>query len=70
MKEGEKRVVYVHPELAYGTSGFLPPNSLLTFEVGLIQANGSSLDEDDVQATGTDPKKVPSEVADTETHVR
>jgi peptidylprolyl isomerase len=70
MKEGEKRVVYVHPELAYGTSGFLPPNSLLTFEVELVQANGSSLDEDDVQATGTETKKAPSEVADTETHVR
>jgi peptidylprolyl isomerase len=70
MKEGEKRVVYVHPELAYGTSGFLPPNSLLTFEVELVQANGASLEEEDIQATGTEAKKGPSEVVDTETHVR
>jgi peptidylprolyl isomerase len=39
MKEGEKRTLYIHPSLAYGTTGFLPPNSLLTFEVELIQAN-------------------------------
>ncbi len=39
MKEGEKRVLYIHPDLAYGTSGLLPPNSLLTFEVELVKAN-------------------------------
>lgn len=39
MKEGEKRVLYVHPELAYGISGKLPPNSLLIFEVEVIKAN-------------------------------
>lgn len=43
MKEGEKRILYMHPELAYGLSGNLPPNSLLIFEVEIIKAN-SDLD--------------------------
>ena len=33
MKVGEKRRLFVHPELGYGTSGQLLPNSLLIFEV-------------------------------------
>lgn len=39
MKEGEKRVLYVHPEFAYGTSGHLPPNSLLIFEIEVVKAD-------------------------------
>lgn len=39
MKEGEKRILYIHPEYGYGTSGFISPNSLLTFEIELITAN-------------------------------
>lgn len=39
MKEGEVRVLYIHPDLAYGTAGQLPPNSLLIFEVKLVEAN-------------------------------
>lgn len=38
MKEGETRILYIHPDLAYGTSGQLPPNSLLIFEIKLIEA--------------------------------
>lgn len=38
MKEGEKRVVYIHPDLGYGTHVYLAPNSLLTFEIEVIQA--------------------------------
>lgn len=37
MKEGEKRILYIHPTLAYGTSGGLPPNSLLIFEVEVLK---------------------------------
>lgn len=38
MKEGEKRLLYVHPDLGYGTTGHLPPNSLLIFEVEVVKA--------------------------------
>lgn len=37
MREGETRILYIHPELAYGTAGQLPPNSLLIFEIQLIE---------------------------------
>lgn len=39
MKEGEKRTLYIHPDLAYGVNGSLPPNSLLTFEIEIVKAN-------------------------------
>ncbi len=41
MQEGEKRILYIHPELAYGVSGQLPPNSLLIFEVEIVKANSA-----------------------------
>ncbi|PCI95318.1 peptidylprolyl isomerase [Candidatus Aerophobetes bacterium] len=39
MKEGEIRTLYIHPDFGYGTNGYLPPNSLLTFEIELVKAN-------------------------------
>lgn len=39
MKEGEKRRLYVHPDLGYGTTGQLPPNELLIFDIELVKAN-------------------------------
>jgi peptidylprolyl isomerase len=36
MKEGEHRILFVHPDLGYGKEGPLPPNSLLIFEVELV----------------------------------
>lgn len=39
MKEGEKRLLFVHPDLGYGTSGQLPPNELLIFEIEVVKAN-------------------------------
>jgi len=45
MKEGEKRTLYIHPDLAYGTSGQLPPNSLLVFEVELVKATSEPAKE-------------------------
>lgn len=45
MKEGEKRVLYIHPELAYGVTGQLPPNSLLIFEVEILKADTAVKEE-------------------------
>ena len=42
MKEGEKRRIYIHPELGYGTRGRLPPNSLLIFDVEIVEAESDS----------------------------
>lgn len=39
MREGERREILIHPDLAYGTSGQLPPNALLIFEVEVIQTD-------------------------------
>jgi peptidylprolyl isomerase len=45
MKEGEKRTLFVHPELGYGTSGHLPPNSLLIFDIEVVKANAPETTE-------------------------
>lgn len=37
MKEGEKRKLFIHPELGYGTSGQLMPNALLIFDVEVVK---------------------------------
>lgn len=47
MKEGEKRKLFVHPDLGYGTSGHLPPNSLLIFEVEVLKANNADANKSD-----------------------
>lgn len=47
MKEGEKRTLYIHPEYGYGTNGYLPPNSLLTFEIEVVKANVEKEARDD-----------------------
>lgn len=39
MKVGEKRKLFIHPDLGYGTSGQLLPNALLVFEVELVKLN-------------------------------
>ncbi len=36
MKQGEKRRLFIHPDLAYGTRGDLPPNALLIFDVEVV----------------------------------
>lgn len=42
MKEGEKRRLYVHPDLGYGTTGQLPPNELLIFDIEVVKANSEN----------------------------
>ncbi|MBI2743848.1 MAG: FKBP-type peptidyl-prolyl cis-trans isomerase [Chlamydiales bacterium] len=54
MKEGEKRTLFIHPDLAYGTTGLLPPNSLLTFEVEVVKANTVSQTESPSVSTTPD----------------
>ena len=62
MKEGEKRILYIHPELGYGTSGYLPPNSHLTFEIEVIKSHSETEKENAVSTTQSqDP--LPSEIA-------
>jgi peptidylprolyl isomerase len=46
MKEGEKRKLFIHPDLGYGTSGQLPPNELLIFEIEAVKAKSDSKDKD------------------------
>ncbi|HEV8050860.1 MAG TPA: FKBP-type peptidyl-prolyl cis-trans isomerase [Parachlamydiaceae bacterium] len=41
MKEGEKRRLFVHPDVGYGTGGQLLPNSLLIFDIEVIKATSS-----------------------------
>lgn len=48
MKEGEKRRLYVHPDLGYGTTGQLPPNELLIFDIEVVKANS-----DDAKGKGS-----------------
>ena len=45
MKEGEKRRIFVHPDLGYGTSGHLAPNSLLIFDVEVVKAESPDKDK-------------------------
>jgi peptidylprolyl isomerase len=67
MREGEKRTVYIHPDLAYGTNGYLPPNSLLTFEVEIVKANAPAQEAADSDAEK--PQAHP-EIADIKTDIR
>lgn len=60
MKEGEKRRLFVHPDMGYGTSGQLPPNELLIFDVEVVKAKSEPSkkegehdeDEDDDDLSG------------------
>ncbi len=67
MREGEKRTVYIHPDFAYGTNGYLPPNSLLTFDVEVVKANAPIQEASDVTSKKPETKQ---EVADLKTDIR
>lgn len=47
MKEGEKRKIFIHPDLGYGTQSPLPPNAMLIFEVEVVKANSPDKDQTD-----------------------
>ena len=59
MKEGEKRRLFVHPEVGYGTGGQLLPNSLLIFDIEVVKAK--SHDKDAADAYHGDPTDLDSE---------
>lgn len=57
MKAGEKRRLYIHPDLGYGTCGQLLPNALLIFDVEVLkieeapaapEGSNESVDEKDI----------------------
>ncbi len=56
MKEGEKRTLYIHPDYGYGASGYLPPNSLLTFEIEVVKANAVTAPEERLSTTPSKDK--------------
>lgn len=64
MKEGEKRTIYIHPDFAYKMHHNLPPNSLLTFEIEVIQANASC---NSLSSKGNTPSM---EIAEPKTDIR
>ncbi len=39
MKKGEKRTLFIHPEIGFDTSGNIPPNSLLIFDIEVVDIN-------------------------------
>lgn len=47
MKEGEKRKLFIHPDLGYGANGALQPNALLVFEVEVVKANQKAAEGQD-----------------------
>lgn len=53
MKEGEKRTLYIHPDLGYGTSGQLPPNSVLVFEIELLKAHATEGNADSISSSSS-----------------
>jgi len=57
MKEGEKRTLYIHPDLAYGVNGSLPPNSLLTFEIEIVKANAPQAQDTLMSSTTHDAEE-------------
>lgn len=61
MKEGEVRTLFIHPDLAYGTAGYLPPNSLLQFEIEVVKADMPKKEE--VAAAMSRPEEDALEIA-------
>ena len=48
MKSGEKRRLFIHPDMGYGTTGHLPPNSLLVFDVEIVEVDSMMVDLNDI----------------------
>lgn len=64
MKEGEKRRLFVHPSMGYGTMGHLPPNSLLIFDIEVVKASTpkeAMNEDDDLLPLGMDDDEIDDE---------
>ncbi len=58
MKEGEKRIVYIHPDLAFKTKEYnRHTNSLLTFEIEVVKADAPA--EQPIETPPNTPKVNP-----------
>jgi peptidylprolyl isomerase len=58
MKEGEKRIVYIHPDLAFKTKDYnRHTNSLLTFEIEVVKADAPA--EQPIETPPNTPKVNP-----------
>ncbi len=70
MKVGEKRRLFIHPDLGYGTSGQLLPNALLIFDIEVTKVEPASKedeasdDEDDSDGDISDDDSDGDETAD------
>jgi peptidylprolyl isomerase len=57
MKEGEKRTVFVHPELGFNNPDYnLPPSSLVTLEIEVLKANAPAEQPLDALTNKTSPE--------------
>ena len=59
MKEGEKRLLFIHPDLGYGKESYVP-NSLLIFDIEVIKAD-TSAETQAVSNADTFPVQLPSD---------
>ena len=64
MKVGEKRRIFIHPNLGYGTSGQLLPNALLIFDIELVKVEQAPKDELDDSTADDDEDDDDDDLAD------
>ena len=63
MKVGEKRRLYIHPDLGYGTCGQLLPNALLVFDVEVLKIEEAPVAEE-TEEENTDTSSLDDESTD------
>jgi len=66
MKEGEKRRLFIHPDLGYGTLGNLPPNALLIFDIEIVKArpDANQTAEDDLAMGDEEDSALEEDISD------
>lgn len=65
MKEGEKRRLFIHPDLGYGTLGNLPPNALLVFDIEIIKADANDVElEEEIALLGNEDDDMDTNMPD------